>query len=137
MPNLVMGEVTNDCKYIYPEADKERFRGKFSLYPYLIICRQDFNNTFSEEEKELARICEAENEINYLKSREATEEIRMCNKNRYAPEKEKEEKIKLKNEKLKQNIETKCSIQSGKAQTDFSAKLIYENCLENNNYYKK
>ena len=34
-------------------------------------------------------------------------------------------------------IETKCSIKSGKATNEFSAKKIYDNCLQNNNYYNK
>ena len=39
----------------------------------------------------------------------------------------------MKSEKL--SIETKCSIKSGKAANEFSAKKIYENCLKNNTYY--
>ena len=38
-------------------------------------------------------------------------------------------------EKRKLSIETKCSIKSGKAANEFSAKKIYENCLKNNDYY--
>ncbi len=34
-------------------------------------------------------------------------------------------------------IETKCSIKSGKATNEFSAKKIYDNCLQNNNYWKE
>ena len=34
-------------------------------------------------------------------------------------------------------IETKCSIKSGKATNEFSAVKIYDNCLQNNNYYNK
>lgn len=34
-------------------------------------------------------------------------------------------------------IETKCSIKSGNAKNEFSAEKIYENCLQNNNYYNK
>ena len=135
IPNLVMAEVTKDCKYVYPETvDAQKFNG-FS--PYSRLCRVDSLGTFSEEEKKAVKRCEAENERNSFKSSEANREERKCNKKRNAPEREKKRKLQLKIEKSKLKIETKCSIKSGKAKNDFSARQIYKNCLQNNNYYNK
>ena len=47
------------------------------------------------------------------------------------------EKAEQKERKRELRIETKCSIKSGKATNEFSAKKIYDNCLQNNNYYNK
>ena len=135
MPNLVTGEVTEDCKYVYPETVNSEIFNGFS--PYTRICGVDLYGTFSEEEKQEQKRCKAENERNSLKSKEANNEIRKCLKKRYAPEREKNRKLQLEIEKSKLKIETKCSIKSGKAKNDFSARRIYENCLKNNNYYKK
>ena len=46
-------------------------------------------------------------------------------------------KICEKAKKRELRIETKCSIKSGKATNEFSAEKIYDNCLQNNNYYNK
>ena len=48
-----------------------------------------------------------------------------------------DENAKKIDEKRQLRIKNKCSIKSGKANSEFSAKKIYENCLQNNNYYNK
>ena len=39
--------------------------------------------------------------------------------------------------KRKLKIETKCANKSSKSSNEFSARQVYQNCLENNNYWKK
>ena len=39
--------------------------------------------------------------------------------------------------KRKLRIETKCANKSSKSSNEFSARQVYQNCLENNNYWKK
>jgi len=47
------------------------------------------------------------------------------------------EKAEQKERERELRIETKCSIKSGKATNEFSAEKIYDNCLQNNNYWKE
>ena len=39
--------------------------------------------------------------------------------------------------KKRVEIETKCAYKSSKSSNEFSARKIYSNCLQNNNYYNK
>jgi len=111
IPNLVMAEEQRG--YTAEELGLKKYTG--------IVIPLDCNNHTKLANKESTKM---------KKSGLTNEEI-------YEQLKKICEKAEQKERKRELRIETKCSIKSGKATNEFSAKKIYDNCLQNNNYYNK
>jgi len=121
IPNLVMAEKLRE--YTAEELGiKEYTAEEIGLKEYTgIVIPLDCNNHTKLANKESTKM---------KKSGLTNEEI-------YEQLKKICEKAEQKERKRELRIETKCSIKSGKATNEFSAKKIYDNCLQNNNYWKE